>query len=87
MAYGFLPPILPVRIMLFRLRLLLQLIEQLPACGGRQRQDPRRYRHHLKGNASLRNIHSVHTDDIELMWSRQRRREDNQNDKALNEGG
>jgi hypothetical protein len=47
LAYGSLPPILAVRIMLFRLRLLLQLIEQLPACRGRQRQYPRRYRHHL----------------------------------------
>jgi hypothetical protein len=47
LAYGSLPPILAVRIRLFRLRLLLQLIEQLPACRGRQRQYPRRYRHHL----------------------------------------
>src|SRR5260370_29490382 len=62
----------PVRIILFRLRLLPQLIAQLPACRGRQRQDPRRYRHHLKGDAPLRRIHSVYAGDNKLIGGRTR---------------
>ena len=33
----------------------------------RHRDDVRRYRHHLKGNALLRSIHSVDADDIEFI--------------------
>jgi hypothetical protein len=63
-------PFFPVRIVLLRLRLLPQLIEHFPACRGRQRQNARRYRHHLKGDAALRSINSVYADDIEFMLSR-----------------
>jgi len=34
-----------------------------------QRDDARRYRHYLKGNALLRSVHSVAADDIEFIWN------------------
>src|SRR5947199_3160050 len=67
-----------------QVEMLQQLIAHPCAFRPRERDGPRGYWHHLKGDAPLRSIHRVYADDIELVGNRRRIGEDVQHNEPFN---